>query len=360
MSRQINTLARCYNLTVAGRSVDSLEGIESIALIPRYRKFMKMIVGTWLLKTNQFSRYYWNLADVRDAAQKLDGKQFDLIIANDVETLPLAFRIARGAKVLLDAHEYSPQEFDDRRIWRFFAQKYTHSYLCQDHLPKVDAMMTVCEGIAEEYEHHFHIPKPFVILNAPFLQHLEPKPCGEHIRLIHHGKAIPSRKLEFMVEMMEYLDKRFLLDIMLIEKNPDYLKDLKSISASNQRIRFIPPVAMLDIPKTINIYDIGIFLLPPVNINYTYALPNKFFEFIQARLAIAIGPSPEMARYVHHHDCGVVSRDFTPKQLAYELNRLTVEQINQYKQNAHKAAQKLCFEASEQILLKHVQELLTI
>ena len=338
---------------------DPPEGIDLINLIPRQRTTATKLRGAWLLKTHQFSRYYWNLPDVRDAVQKLGGKQFDLIIANDVETLPLALRIAAGSKVMLDAHEYSPQEFNDKWIWSFFSKEYTTSFLCQEHIPKVDSMMTVCEGIADEYSRQFNIPKPFVIVSSPYFQALEPQLCKDTIRLIHHGAAIPSRKLELMIDMMNYLDDRFLLDIMLIEKNPDYLNYLKKKAMPYQRIRFIPSVPMQDITRFINIYDIGLFLLPPTNINYSYALPNKFFEFIQGRLAIAIGPSPEMARYVRKYNLGVVSQDFSPKRLAYELNLLSIEQINQFKKNSHMAAQELCFEKSEQVLLEHIQELLS-
>jgi hypothetical protein len=359
VSRQIAALARRHTLTVVGRAGSAISGIDFIPIIPRNRNIASKIRGAWLLKTNQFAKYYWGLPDIRDALQKLGKMNFDLIIANDVETLPLACTIADGTKVLLDAHEYAPQEFEDRWVWSFFSQKYTYSFLCQNYLPLLDAMMTVCEGIAGEYIRNFTIPKPFVVLNTPFFQHLEPNPCREYIRLIHHGKAIPSRKLELMIDMMEYLDDRFLLDIMLIENNSEYLRFLKKRAAPNQRIKFIPPIAMSDISRTINTYDIGLFLLPPTNINYSYALPNKFFEFIQARLAVAIGPSPEMEKYVKQYNCGVVSCDFTPYQLAIELNRLTNDQIDQFKQNAHKAAQELCFETSEQILLKNVQELLT-
>jgi hypothetical protein len=38
-----------------------------------------------------------------------------------------------------------------------------------------------------------------------------------------------------------------------------------------------------------------------------------FVEFIQARLAVAVDPSPEMARLVQRYGCGVVAPDFPPK-----------------------------------------------
>jgi len=40
-----------------------------------------------------------------------------------------------------------------------------------------------------------------------------------------------------------------------------------------------------------------------------HALSDKLFEFIQACLADAIGPSPEMARIIHEDSCGIVADD---------------------------------------------------
>lgn len=359
VNRQIKALAGRYDLCVAGRSWTPSEDIEFIPILPRHRSIIDQFHGAWLLKTRQFERYYWGLPDVQDACRKLGGRSYDLIIANDVETLPLALRTANGAKVLLDAHEYAPREFEDNWRWSFFSQQYTTSFLCKDHLSRAHAIMTVCEGIAREYSLRFAIPEPFIVLNTPYRQNLRPKPCGDNIRMIHHGKAITSRKLEVMIEMMDLLDKRFTLDFMFIDKNLGYLNDLKKRAATNPHIRFRPPVSLPEIPGTLNDYDIGLFLLPPMTFNYIHALPNKFFEFVQARVAIAVGPSPEMAKYVHTYNCGIVSKDFTSKQLAAELNRLTREDVDRFKGNSDKASEFLCFEASEKKLLGKVMELLS-
>ena len=71
---------------------------------------------------------------------------------------------------------------------------------------------------------------------------------------------------------------------------------------------------------TINKYDMGVFLLPPINFNYENTLPNKLFDFIQARLGIAIGPTPEMAEIVNHYKIGLVSEHFTAASLASRLS----------------------------------------
>ncbi len=60
-----------------------------------------------------------------------------------------------------------------------------------------------------------------------------------------------------------------------------------------------------------NACDVGVFCMPPININARYALPNKFFDFVQARLAVGVGPAEEMARLTEKLGLGVVSTDFS-------------------------------------------------
>ena len=87
-------------------------------------------------------------------------------------------------------------------------------------------------------------------------------------------------------------------------------------------------------------------------------MPNKFFEFIQARLMVAIGPSPEMARLVKQYDLGIIAKDFSPQEMAKSLNSLSKEQILQYKENVNKAAEILNAEKEGEKLLKILEEVL--
>jgi hypothetical protein len=107
-----------------------------------------------------------------------------------------------------------------------------------------------------------------------------------------------------------------------------------------------------------NAYDIGLYLLEPSSFNNLHALPNKFFEFIQSRLAVAIGPSPEMARLVEKYDVGVVARSFSPVDMARALEHLDAERIDHFKRQADAAARELCFERSSKVLLALVEQVL--
>jgi glycosyltransferase involved in cell wall biosynthesis len=297
--------------------------------------------------------------------EQLSLEHFDLIIANDIESLPLAFAIDPRAKVLFDAHEYYPRHFEDKLSWRIFFQPF-NIYLCKKYIPKVAAMMTVGTGLAREYQKNFGVD-PLIITNATWYYEIGPSPVSSNrIRMIHHGGAGASRRLELMIEMMHHLDDRFTLDLMLIipelssPKTKNYIHRLRSLADNNPRIRFLPAIKNSDVVSFINGYDLGVFLLPPVNFNYANTLPNKLFEFIQARLGVAIGPTPEMAQIVNEYKIGVVANDFTPESLALELNKLSAADVEKFKANASTPAKELCAEINKEKLLQLIQKIVSL
>lgn len=355
--RQVRLLEARATLTVAGFGKAPAADCNFIA-IP-YKRATLARRGLWALTLlfARFERYYWNRPEVQAALRLLEEREFDLVIANDNATLPLALQLAKGKPVLADAHEYSPREFDDMLLWRLLFSSY-QDYLCSTYLPRAAAMSTVCQSIADVYRVNYAVA-PTVVMNAPAYQALRPSPIETgKVRMIHHGVAIRSRHLEVMIDVMAHLDQRFSLDLMLVESDAAYMCDLKARATPDPRIRFVPPVRMEDICAHINPYDVGIYLLPPVNFNHEHALPNKFFEFIQARLAVAIGPSPEMARIVRQFGLGVVAATFEPAELARELTKLAEKGLPVYKQAAHKAAFELCYERSAQTMLHQIDGLL--
>ncbi|MFN9030969.1 MAG: hypothetical protein ACK54C_07855 [Betaproteobacteria bacterium] len=344
--RQVGLFQDEYALTVAGFGPSPNAAIEYVCLdyLPSQRIRFRRLRWELYLLTGLFERYYWSRTEVRLALTATRNQRFDVVIANDIVALPLAVRIAHGSPVLLDAHEYSPTEFEDRILWRVrYGRLYKH--ICHEYLPKCAAMSTVCEGVAAEYKRVFGA-EPFVVENAPSLQSLVPSPTQEGlVKMIHHGAAIRSRRLELMIDMMQHLDQRFRLDFMLVGNDRRYVAELQLRAAADSRIRFLEPVPMPEICRATNPYDLGLFLLPPTNFNYRFALPNKLFEFVQARLGVAIGPSPEMARVVTTHNLGLVASSFEPSDLARRLNAMTHDQLCEYKRSAHAAATQLCFEA---------------
>jgi hypothetical protein len=357
VNRQIRFLRQTYRVITAGLADPNIKNVQFIPVIKKSR--VPYLIYSLQLLLRPYESWYWGQKQVRDCLEKLSHIQADLILANDIDTLPLALKLSKGTKVILDAHEYAPREHEELLFWKILFQKY-RSYLCKTYIPKVTGMTTVCQGIADAYKNETGI-EPTVITNAPEFEDIQPSSFKENkssIHLIHHGLAGPSRGVDNLIEMMSYLDGRFELNLMLIEAWPAYMKYLKHLAKRNRNIHFLPPVPMRTLPKHLNQYDIGVFLLKPSNFNYFHALPNKFFEFIQARLAIAIGPSPEMMKIVKEYDLGVVSQDFSTKSLAQRLMNLDHEKINYYKLQSHKVSRLMSAERNQEILLNLVRQVL--
>ena len=114
---------------------------------------------------------------------------------------------------------------------------------------------------------------------------------------------------------------------------------------------------MLDISKKLNDYDIGLYLLGSQIFNCRMALPNKLFEFIQARLAVAIWPSPEMKKIVEKENIGIVANDFTIESMAKMLNVMTIEQLRFLKNQSEHAAKHYNAEANALKIKKIIRSL---
>jgi len=357
--RQIRFLSERYKVIFAGFQDPEMADVSFVHLPETKKSLSDRVASALHFLSRQYERHYWNRS-MMNYLDRLSSVHADLILAHDL-SLPLALRAVRGAKVIFDAHEYFPRQFEDRILSRLLFLKYT-AYVCKTYIPKAAAMITVSDGIADQYEKDTGV-RPVVWYNAPFYEDIEPnlRDNGvKSIRMIHHGMANPSRKLENMIELMRHLDARFRLDLMLVADGglQGYLEKLRGMAESDSRIRFLPPVPMQEVVRFSSQYDIGLYLLEPNSFNHLHALPNKFFEFIQARLAVAIGPLPEMARIVRQYDCGVVSSDFAPKSLAERLMALDHAKINYYKSQSHKAARELCAEQNKDKLLSLVEQVL--
>lgn len=351
VSRQIDWLAVEFSVVAAGLERPRRADVRFVGICPSGSGLIARATRGLRLMLRRHEAVYWALH--WPAWGTLQSERPDLIVANDLDTLPLGIRLGEhtGAPVVFDAHEFAPREFDDSLKWRLLRGPYATA-LARQYVPRAAAVTTVGQAIADAFTELTGV-YPVVIMNAPeYDPELAPTPVApDRIRLVHHGAAIPARKIELMVQLGRLLDPRFELTFMLVDGDPAYRESLQKMAAGDPRIHFAPAVPMQELPNVLNRFDIGVFLLEPTNFNYRHALPNKFFEFLQGRLGIAIGPTPEMAHIVRETGAGVVSPDFRPESLAAELNRLTADDVTRFKQAAHAAAKRYSGEANREKFL---------
>lgn len=360
-----------YQVTVVGAFKTSIAGVESIELFDGENpveasigaRVFYYVQYAWNFLFRRFEEIVWSkLGRGRQVLAELSARNFDLIVSLDCTLLPFAFSLKRNlhSKILFDAREYYTRDFEEILLWRLF-RKPVFQYLCNTYLKDCDRVITVSGGLSREYAREYGILPPEVVMSLPYAYPLTPSAMRhEHIHIIHHGTANVSRRTELMVAMMDHLDPRYTLDLMLVPTSDKaYWRKLETMVAKRRNVRIIPPVAMREIVPFINQYDIGLFLCPPANLNLEFVLPNKLFEFIQARLAVAIGPNIEMKRIVDQYGCGIVADDFESRTMAIALNALTAADVMDYKHQSHRAALELNADANRGRIGKLVQQMIS-
>lgn len=355
--RQLKALQRHHQVECVGFSDPALPGVRAHVIPGHHPTIWDKLQELPWLAFRQYDAYERHFAHRTLAVPEVTPGHYDVVVANDANALPYSFAVCGGRPVVFDAHEYSPRQYEEIGIWRLFFRPYKE-WLCRTYLPRVAGMCTVSKGIAEAYAQNFGVPTPRIVTNAP--DYIEQNPSvvvPGKIRLVHHGICAPSRHIDRMLDTLDLLDERFSLDLFLIPGSPRrYFEAVVARASECPRVRILPPIPMPELVPTLREYDGGIYILPPSNFNNAHALPNKFFDFVQARLMVAIGPSPEMARLVRHHDLGIVAEDFSPEALAARLQELTPDRVMHYKAQAHRAARELSFEANSALLEQILQD----
>jgi len=354
VDRQIEALRGRFDLVAAGFGPprdDAVEFIDISTPPPRARARLLRLAR---LVTRRYEAAYWRHPLTIAVLDRLRGVTADVVIANELFPLPLALSL--GRPVVFDAHEYAPAQYTNRLLWRLLHSPYAR-WQCRRYIPRVAAVTTVGPSIRDAYERETGV-RARIVLNAPRREKLEPTTVNDPIRVLHHGAAIGGRGLEGVIRVAELLDERVTVDFMLVENWPGYRDSLIRRARGNPRIRFPSPQPLDRLVRAANEYDIGLHVLAPANANQRYALPNKLFEFIQARLAVAIGPSPDMAQVVREHGCGIVAADFEPETIARELNALDASSIAGFKRASHVAADVLCAEENARFIVAAVEDAL--
>ncbi len=340
-----------YEIIVIGSSPGFLKykfvKLSSVSPAPiikfhyQFNAFFRKVLSAFVLSYLLFYRFVISIRKVLVSELnkiKLLSEKPDLIILHGIEHLPWVYPVVEKlkCKIILNLHEYYPLEFEDDEQWLKTTKLY-YDKLLKKYGKLVDAYFVVCESIISKYKKD-GLSNLYLVRNTKPFYELRPIVTNsDKLRMIHHGVCNSSRKIEFMIEVMKFLPENYYLDLMLVPDRVNYT-NLINLAKDDHRIRFINPVITEDIPLFINNYDIGIFLLPPVNFNYLNALPNKLFEYIQGRLAIVVSPNPEMKKLVEDYSVGKASKDYTPKEFANTILSISKEELNQFKINSNKAA----------------------
>lgn len=296
--------------------------------------------------------------------------RYDVIICHDLLLLPVLFagldsksnrQEAQSTRVIFDAREFYPLQNTSSLRWRLLFKAF-NTYLCKTYAKRVDRIFSVSPRFCELYNTHFGL-KAELLLSLPPYYELKPTPTNpQHIKILYHGALNKNRDIHKIIYLCQKLDKRFCMDFIFTGGTQEYRKKIESailrLQKQGYNVRVLPAVSLEQIVPFGNDYDIGFIYIPQHNHNLLATIPNKFFEYIQSRLALFLPPIESLQSITEKYDNAIISHDFSLDSMAQSLNTLSTEEISTKKQNSHIAALELNLNQNVQKIRDTLTELL--
>ncbi|MEZ4756108.1 MAG: glycosyltransferase [Flavobacteriales bacterium] len=291
-----------------------------------------------------------------------------LVLANDLDTLPAAFVAARlkGAELVYDSHEFFtevPELFRPdggsrmaRRVWLALERAL---------FPRLRRVITVNDSIAEEYRQRYGAELT-VVRNIPMHRELGPLPSRAELGLptdrfilILQGSGINvQRGGEEAVLAMRELPDCLLVVVGGGDAWP-VLQRLVEEHGLSDRVRLLSRMPYERMMQYTRNADLGLSLDKDTNLNYRFSLPNKLFDYFRAHIPALVTDLPEVAGIVRRYGAGVVIPAPEPALIAAEVRALqgNAEARKALRQNAIFAAASLDGEREKAVLAALFQDL---
>jgi glycosyltransferase involved in cell wall biosynthesis len=302
------------------------------------------------LQPQYAERVFWSWnSGIHDLYEKAKSLQCDIWLANDWITLPIAARLAaeNGGIYVYDTHEFALEEYHERLVWRL-AQRPIVAALERAHINRAKLVTAVSSGIADRLTEIYQLPRAAVpVRNTPSYVEVPFRATPAMVRVLYHGIVAPGRGLEAAIDSVP----SWAPDRQLYVRGPaseDYLASLRrriEDAGLQSRVFLIPAVPMTALVTAAAEFDIGFFALPGHSLHNEYALPNKFFEYAMAGLALCVSDLPEMSSILNRYQLGSTFAKVTPELIASAINEFSRETIDCFKKNSLIAARELCWEA---------------
>jgi glycosyltransferase involved in cell wall biosynthesis len=287
----------------------------------------------------------------------------DLVIAHNYYTADTGYQLAvrSAAKFSVDCHEYSAEEELNDVQWVRWKRPYIMA-MQNYYLTRADVVTTICDGIAELLGHDHPLRRPAATVRNVSLKEVQPfRPVGERIKVLYHGDISIFRQLHTAIESMPLWRPEF--DLVL-RGNGDaaYIAELHRLVSSNgleHRVFFEPAVPFDRIVVEANKADIGYFSYANFSRQSEFVLPNKFFEYIMAGLALCVADLTEMRRLTQKYGLGRLIEHHSPAAIAEAINGFTPAEIDRCKGASLAAAEELNWDREQRRLIEVYNSLFT-
>jgi len=275
----------------------------------------------------------------------------DIILCNDLDTLPAGFLVARlkRKEIVYDSHEYFTEA--EGLTGRPFPKK-VWKRLEKWIFPKLRHVYTVNESIAKIYRDEYEAPVK-VVRNMPPKRTKKITATRKELGLPEDKKIVllqgafidPDRGAKEMALAMEHLEGVLFL-IIGSGREKETVRIIREEKGLEDKITLLDKQPFDLLQKYTAVVDLGISLDKPVHLNYKFSLPNKLFDYIQAGVPVLTSRLKELERIHNQYDIGMTINSHDPKEIASKVEECFSNEAryNLWKQNLKRAAEEFNWE----------------
>jgi glycosyltransferase involved in cell wall biosynthesis len=289
----------------------------------------------------------------------------DIIVSNDLDTLPACFLVSKIVRMLIvfDSHEYftGVPELQDRPFVKWVWKSFERAIV-----PHLKYVMTVSDSIANQYQSEYDL-KPFTVRNCSINSYSiipwSKEELGfrkEDLLLILQGTGInKERGGEELIEAINRI-KNVSLAVVGSGDLIGKLKDDVIRLGLSDRIKFFPKVPWKEMMRFTKSADAGLSLDKNTNINHTFSLPNKVFDYISAGIPVIAGDLPEVGNIISQNKCGIIIPFVTPEEISKAIIKLkeNPELLVELKKNAAIASNSINWETESRKVIEIYSQLI--
>jgi len=168
--------------------------------------------------------------------------------------------------------------------------------------------------------------------------------------IIYQGALNKGRGLEHAILAMDHLPEAELV----IAGSGDLEEELHTLVSGLHlnNVRFAGRLSPDHLWILTRQASLGISVEEDLGLNYRYALPNKLFDYIRARIPVVVSDLPEMRRIVTDYGIGLIAPSRDPETLADIFRKALTDTSlrRQWIQNLDTAARDLHWDNEKEIL----------
>ncbi|WP_019152589.1 glycosyltransferase family 4 protein [Robertmurraya massiliosenegalensis] len=269
----------------------------------------------------------------------------------------------RKVKLIYDSHELFPDPLESMNQ----RMRMVMEDMLKKMLKEVDGIITVSESIKSWYLRKK--PDLFIeiIYNSPPLaREYREKELTSPFTIIHEGFISETRgNWRKMIGMVEALQKEMDIRFKIIGGKRANEKKLVVPPHLKNHFEIKEWMNFSEIPQEMKSAHLGwIDLKLTHSLNNQYAMPNKFFSYLNNGVPVLVNNALEMKTFIEKHQCGIVvpKDQATPEDYVHAIRNLTQnkELVKKMSANARRVMEEsYCWEKMEQKLIDFYNRIMT-